>query len=567
MFDVQIPQEQIWIVVLGFIIAFVLAFGIGANDVANSFGTSVGSKVLTLRQACILATIFETLGSVLLGAKVSETIRKGIITPELYIKDNVNQTNGTIGDGSQLMMLGQLSSLAGTCIWLLVATFFRVPVSGTHSIVGATVGFSLVAKGTQGVDWMKLGLIVASWFISPLLSGGISVFFFYLVKRFVLTKKDPLEPGLRFLPLIYGFTVVINVFSIVYEGPDLLKFNLIPLWGAIVIAYTVGIICSVAVKQFVIPWQRRRILNQMNELEMQRLTNGQLDDANEDDEDQDVKLAAGNGERRLGDRIPEKIAEEEDELTDSTAALDKMKVLTCAGAANDEDNPKVAVLSAAGKRKQKKSLIKLPFKQDGENGGEEEVPASADEAEGAEVPEMRDQPEQCRIFAWLQILTAVFGSFAHGGNDVSNAIGPLVGLWSIATTLDILSKPTMTPVHILLFGGVGISIGLWVWGRRVIKTLGEDLTTITPSSGFCIELGAALAVLIASNIGIPISTTHCKVGSVVLVGFFRSRDNVQWSIFRNILLAWMVTLPISGGISGGIMAFLRAVLYRPQAAA
>uniref|UniRef100_A0A1I8J2S6 Phosphate transporter n=1 Tax=Macrostomum lignano TaxID=282301 RepID=A0A1I8J2S6_9PLAT len=505
MFDVQIPQEQIWIVVLGFIIAFVLAFGIGANDVANSFGTSVGSKVLTLRQACILATIFETLGSVLLGAKVSETIRKGIITPELYIKDNVNQTNGTIGDGSQLMMLGQLSSLAGTCIWLLVATFFRVPVSGTHSIVGATVGFSLVAKGTQGVDWMKLGLIVASWFISPLLSGGISVFFFYLVKRFVLTKKDPLEPGLRFLPLIYGFTVVINVFSIVYEGPDY----------------------------------------QMNELEMQRLTNGQLDDANEDDEDQDVKLAAGNGERRLGDRIPEKIAEEEDELTDSTAALDKMKVLTCAGAANDEDNPKVAVLSAAGKRKQKKSLIKLPFKQDGENGGEEEVPASADEAEGAEVPEMRDQPEQCRIFAWLQILTAVFGSFAHGGNDVSNAIGPLVGLWSIATTLDILSKPTMTPVHILLFGGVGISIGL----------------------GFCIELGAALAVLIASNIGIPISTTHCKVGSVVLVGFFRSRDNVQWSIFRNILLAWMVTLPISGGISGGIMAFLRAVLYRPQAAA
>uniref|UniRef100_A0A1I8GD99 Phosphate transporter n=1 Tax=Macrostomum lignano TaxID=282301 RepID=A0A1I8GD99_9PLAT len=561
---------QIWIVVLGFIIAFVLAFGIGANDVANSFGTSVGSKVLTLRQACILASIFETLGSVLLGAKVSETIRKGIITPELYIKDNVNQTNGTIGDGSQLMMLGQLSSLAGTCIWLLVATFFRVPVSGTHSIVGATVGFSLVAKGTQGVDWMKLGLIVASWFISPLLSGGISVFFFYLVKRFVLTKKDPLEPGLRFLPLIYGFTIVINVFSIVYEGPDLLKFNLIPLWGAIVIAYTVGIICSVAVKQFVIPWQRRRILKEMNELEieMQRLTNGQLDDANENDEDQDVKLAAGNGERRLGDRIPEKIAEEEDELTDSTAALDKMKVLTGAAAANDEDNPKVAVLSAAGKRKQKKSLLKLPFKRDGKNGGEEEeVPASADEAEGAEVPEMRDQPEQCRIFAWLQILTAVFGSFAHGGNDVSNAIGPLVGLWSIATTQDILSKPTMTPVHILLFGGVGISIGLWVWGRRVIKTLGEDLTTITPSSGFCIELGAALAVLIASNIGIPISTTHCKVGSVVLVGFFRSRDNVQWSIFRNILLAWVVTLPISGGISGGIMAFLRAVLYRPQAAA
>ncbi|PAA77231.1 hypothetical protein BOX15_Mlig025555g1 [Macrostomum lignano] len=257
-----IPEEYLWIVVLGFIIAFVLAFGIGANDVANSFGTSVGSKVLTLKQACILATIFETAGAVLLGAKVSETIRKGIIDTDYYVELN---NNGTSTTGSQLLMIGQLSSLSGTCIWLLVATFFRVPVSGTHSIVGATVGFALVANAQTGVDWARLGLIVASWFISPLLSGGISIALFYFIKVFILTKPDALEPGLRFLPLIYSVTIAINVFSTVYEGPESLYFHVIPLWGAILASFGVGIICSILVKLVLIPWQRKRIIAELRD--------------------------------------------------------------------------------------------------------------------------------------------------------------------------------------------------------------------------------------------------------------------------------------------------------------
>lgn len=172
---------------------------------------------------------------------------------------------------------------------------------------------------------------------------------------------------------------------------------------------------------------------------------------------------------------------------------------------------------------------------------------------------VKDRPETGKLFSFLQILTAVFGSFAHGGNDVSNAIGPLVSLWLVGTQGKVFEKAS-TPIWILFYGGVGISIGLWVWGRRVIKTLGEDLTKITPSSGFCIEIGSALSVLIASNIGIPISTTHCKVGSVVFVGRFRSRQNVDWKIFRNIIFAWLVTLPISGGISAAIMAALKMTL-------
>ncbi|GLD47235.1 sodium-dependent phosphate transporter 1-B-like protein, partial [Lates japonicus] len=171
-----------------------------------------------------------------------------------------------------------------------------------------------------------------------------------------------------------------------------------------------------------------------------------------------------------------------------------------------------------------------------------------------------DKPEVSTLFQFLQILTACFGSFAHGGNDVSNAIGPLVALWLVYTTSSVTSNAP-TPIWLLLYGGVGICAGLWVWGRRVIQTMGRDLTPITPSSGFSIELASALTVVVASNIGLPVSTTHCKVGSVVAVGWLRSRKAVDWRLFRNIFMAWFVTVPISGLISAAIMAiFIYGIL-------
>lgn len=171
-----------------------------------------------------------------------------------------------------------------------------------------------------------------------------------------------------------------------------------------------------------------------------------------------------------------------------------------------------------------------------------------------------DKPEVSILFQFLQILTACFGSFAHGGNDVSNAIGPLVALWLVYSTSSVTSN-NPTPIWLLLYGGVGICVGLWVWGRRVIQTMGKDLTPITPSSGFSIELASALTVVVASNIGLPVSTTHCKVGSVVAVGWLRSRKAVDWRLFRNIFLAWFVTVPISGLISAAVMAiFIYGIL-------
>ena len=199
--------ELIWILILGFIIAFILSFGIGANDVANSFGTSVGSGVLTLRNACILATIFEIAGAVLIGAKVSDTVRKGIFDETIYEGDE------------KLLMLGYLSSLTSVAVWLLVATAFKVPVSGTHSIVGAVFGFSLVAKGTKGLNWVKLGQIVGSWFLSPVLSGLVSLVLFWLIRKFILNAQKPFHAGLLALPLFYGVTIFINLFSILFDGP------------------------------------------------------------------------------------------------------------------------------------------------------------------------------------------------------------------------------------------------------------------------------------------------------------------------------------------------------------
>ncbi|KAF4526164.1 hypothetical protein B566_EDAN008200 [Ephemera danica] len=194
----------------------------------------------------------------------------------------------------------------------------------------------------------------------------------------------------------------------------------------------------------------------------------------------------------------------------------------------------------------------------------ERVPAIKDPETGnGEVvghkSEITDPPEVSRLFSFLQILTATFGSFAHGGNDVSNAIGPLIALWLIYKE-GTVQQTTETPLSILLYGGIGISLGLWIWGRRVIQTIGEDLTQITPSTGFTIEIGAAFTVLLASKIGLPISTTHCKVGSVVFVGWASSdRQGVDWKLFRNIIFAWVVTLPVAGSLSAAMMAILRAV--------
>uniref|UniRef100_A0A8B9BZV5 Phosphate transporter n=1 Tax=Anser brachyrhynchus TaxID=132585 RepID=A0A8B9BZV5_9AVES len=627
----------LWMLVLGFVIAFVLAFSVGANDVANSFGTAVGSGVVTLRQACILASIFETVGSVLLGAKVSETIRKGLIDVEMY-----NSTQ-------ELLMAGSISAMFGSAVWQLVASFLKLPISGTHCIVGATIGFSLVAKGQEGVKWSELLKIVLSWFISPLLSGTMSAILFFLVRRFILRKADPVPNGLRALPVFYACTVGINLFSIMYTGAPLLGFDKLPLWGILLISAGSAVVCALVVWFFVCPRMKKKIEREIKSSPSESPLMEKNSSLKEDHEEPKVPLGDGPGNAKspIAEAVspaPHRVAVEERTVSFNLGDLEeapererlpsvdlKETNVDSAGAVQLPNGNLVQFnqavshhMSSSGQYQYhtvhkdsglyKELLHKLhlakmgdcmgdsgdkPLRRnnsytsytmaicgmpldsfrarEGESKGEEMEKLTWPAADTKKRVEMgigdrkgssssleewhdQDKPEVSLLFQFLQILTACFGSFAHGGNDVSNAIGPLVALYLVYQTGDVATK-VATPIWLLLYGGAGICIGLWVWGRRVIQTMGKDLTPITPSSGFSIELASALTVVIASNVGLPISTTHCKVGSVVSVGWLRSRKAVDWHLFRNIFMAWFVTVPISGLISAAIMAvFKYAVL-------
>ncbi|XP_003706809.1 na[+]-dependent inorganic phosphate cotransporter type III [Megachile rotundata] len=497
----SIPYDEnlVWIVVVGFLVAFILAFGIGANDVANSFGTSVGAGVLTIVQACILATVFEIAGAILIGYKVSDTMRKGILDVKLY-------------EGHEKeLMVGALSSLAGSGIWLLLATALRLPISGTHSIVGATVGFSLVCKGTAGVKWIALTNIAASWIASPVLSGIVSGAIFWLLRKSVLQSSKPLEKGLHILPLAYGLTVAINVLSVVLDGPKLLMMDKLPWWGSLLAAVGFGLFSAVIVYVFVVPWQRKRILLSLNSNEKTTTT-----------------TKFGTCDKK------------------ETTALSVISEVPCSSNSSSNGNAKEAAPKLRGNSSASPLLM-----------------VAGSDIEGVQNETERrveEQPEISKLFAFLQVLTAAFGSFAHGGNDVSNAIGPLIALWAVYAEGS-ARQEAETPMLILLYGGVGISAGLWVWGRRVIQTLGQDLARITPTTGFTIEVGAAVTVLLASKAGLPVSTTHCKVGSVVCVGWASSGgEGVSWKLFRNIAFAWVITVPMAGCLSAGCMAIFKEIL-------
>lgn len=659
-------------VIIGFIIAFVLAFSVGANDVANSFGTAVGSGVVTLKQACILASIFETLGSILLGAKVGETIRKGIIDVSLY--------NDTV----PVLMAGEVSAMVGSAVWQLIASFLKLPISGTHCIVGATIGFSMVAIGTRGVQWIQLVKIVSSWFISPLLSGLMSGLLFLLIRHFILSKDDPTPNGLRTLPLFYASTIGINTFSILYTGAPLLGLESLPVWAIFLITLAGSVVCAVLVWMFVCPWMRRKIASRLKkEQALSRISSESLDKIPEEEEESPVfkelpgakgtdeavlpltgsidrsmrdssgeltnqtngvsvlpngrvygrthamtngclKSPISNGsfsfdghvrsdgqvyhtvhkdsglykdllhkihlgrmddnERTGGNAGPPdnnyRLLRRNNSYTCYTAAICGMPVQPLKRTESRDDSEKL--VGEGGGRSNSVSYSKKRVRYDSyssycnavaeaeieaEEGGVEmklatELEGVAEDGGPAPVPlddlvdddhEEKDTSEVYLLFHFLQILTACFGSFAHGGNDVSNAIGPLVALWMIYDQGGVM-QDAATPVWLLFYGGVGICAGLWVWGRRVIQTMGKDLTPITPSSGFTIELASALTVVFASNIGIPVSTTHCKVGSVVAVGWIRSKKAVDWRLFRNIFLAWFVTVPVAGLFSAAVMA-------------
>ncbi|VDM97217.1 unnamed protein product [Thelazia callipaeda] len=527
-------NDMFWTVVVGFLIASILAFAIGANDTANSFGTSVGSKVLSLQQAYLLASIFETLGAALLGYQVTDTMRKGVIDLTVY------------NNSENELMLGQISVLSakfrdylkelykkiyiGCGAWLLIATFLKLPVSTTHSIVGATLGYSLLARGTRGIRWNPVIRIFMSWFISPLLSGLVSIAFYLFIDHAVLRREFPLRCGLILLPIFYFICVAVNIFAVMYNGSEFLGFNKLPTWVVLVTTFIIAAAVALLVYFIMVPRLKERILEENKSVGME------LKESKHVFLGTHSLLHYQNGKHQT---------------LKLNNYLERPLIRTSNKLFNQENAPKIG--------KEVEMVLKNQQTIDNEHHdfGTGAVPKTTKKVLSTFFRSSKSEdPEVSQLFSFLQVLTACFVGFAHGGNDVSNAIAPLVSLYAIYKENSVMQEST-TPVWLLLYGAGGMCIGLWLLGHRVIYTVGENLTKITPPSGFAIEFGAAVTVLISSKYGLPISSTQCKVGSVVAVGMVQAVDSVKWSTFRNISLSWLVTLPVTGILSALVMLMAR----------
>lgn len=415
-----------WLLVASLVAGFYMAWNIGANDVANAMGTSVGSGAVTLRQAILIAAVFEFAGAVLVGADVTETISKGIVETTQFEPD------GPLGaDGPLQLAMGMFSALLAAGIWLQVATMWGLPVSTTHSIVGAVTGFGVLALGPAAVDWGQVGTIVLSWGVSPLTGALIAWAMFAFVRTSILRNDEPAEAARRVGPFLVGLVTVILVLSFIFKA---LK-NVIddpPPYVSYGSALACGVIATVVTAWFL----RRK---------------------------------------------PQK-----------------------------QPNPYIYVE---------------------------------------------------RVFGWLQIITAIFVAFAHGANDVANAVGPLAAVVNIiGSGFRTLPHEVPVPFWVLALGGLGIVIGLATWGYKVIETIGRQITEMTPSRGFSAEFGAATTVLIASKLGLPISTTHTLVGSVIGVGLAQGMAAINLRVIGNIVNSWLATIPAAAGLSMLIFWILRAVL-------
>lgn len=456
---------------------FYMAWNIGANDVSNAMGTSVGSGALTLFKAVIIAGILEFCGAFFLGGNVSKTLQSGLVNPEFFSKN------------PETLLYGMLSSLIATALWLQVASYFGWPVSTTHAIIGALLGFGVLIGGVEAIYWGEVGRVAASWVISPVLSGGFSFFIFKILQRQVLFAMDPIKATKRVIPAFTFVLFAIFTLSVLVNGLGSFKVELeLPI--ILIIASFVGI-CSATVSHFFL--SRKSFTSK-------------------------VKTSSQN-------------------LDYQVFSINKaLKHL------------KRAQLTAKGnKLKEIKHIV-------------DDVEIYAEEVRNRSGFYKKSTSYQVveKMFVSLQVLSASYVAFAHGANDVANAIGP------VAAALDIIKNKHLSmhvgvPSWLLAMGGAGIVIGLATWGWRVMETIGKKITELTPTRGFSAEFGAAITILGASKLGLPISTTHCIVGAVLGVGLGRGLSAINLRTVRDIALSWVITIPCSAVVSIVIFYLIRAI--------
>ena len=390
-----------------------MAFSLGANDVANSMAPAVGARAITVRQAVIIAGSLTFVGAVFLGANVTATITRGIINPE-HITD------------PKIMVLGMFASLMAASLWVLLASLTSLPVSSTHSIVGSILGFSLVAAGPNVINWWVLSGVVASWFISPFLAGGIAYLIFTHIRKYIFYKKHYLQQAGIWAPRWIALTALIVGYSFLYKTPV----------GRGLEITRSGAVLATSVIAFLVWLVARHFINKLT-------------------------------------------------------------------------------------RKMEQNV---------------------DEVEG--------------IFRRLQIMTASYVALSHGANDVANAIGPVAAIYIISRQ-QVMIETAEIPIHMLVLGGVGLTLGIALLGHKVIATVGNKITTLTHTRGFAVNFSTATTVLVASNLGMPVSTTHACVGGVTGVGLARGFSAVNFGVLFRIMGYWVLTVPIAAFTSIFIFQILK----------
>ena len=489
--------DYLWLVVGGGISSFIASMGIGANDVGNAFATSIGSKALTVKSAVVIASIFECAGAILMGSHVTKTIRKGIADYECF------------EDDPELLMYGCFCVLLSVGSWLFLASYLEMPVSTTHSCVGGMIGMTMVTGGSNCVIWYKatdsfpwvggVSGIVMSWFLSPIFSALFASFIFYMTRFTVLRKENSFNHSYKTFPIFVGLTIALNTFFIIYKGGKGIGLDNLSAGGSLVIASGTGLITGSAIIPF-IPKMKQAVNDRFQQRE--------------------------EGENAINEETAE-----------------------CLNELNEVEQGE--------KKKNKLQQCITNIKSN--------INYDMDQIKVDEVKDIHDNSEKFdekteESFKYLQIFTAVCDSFSHGANDVANAIGPYAAIVSIYMNDGELEKKVDMNEYaylILGMGGIGISLGLFLYGYKIIRAIGVKLCCITPSRGFSIELGSATIIIIGSRLGIPLSTTHCQVGATMGVAALediKKCSGINWKIAWKVFFGWIITLAVVGGSTALLVA-------------
>lgn len=507
-------DEFLWIVVLGGICGFGYGFLIGANDVANAFASSVSSKSITLKQAVIIASIFEFSGAFFLGASVTGTIRGKIVSTDLYT------------DEPEVLLFGMFTSLFSAIIILFAATHFGLPVSTTHDIVACIMGFTIAAKGFDSVNWEVARKIFMSWVASPLLSGAVGAFLFANVKYLVMKSKNPFQRAFWTFPIVLTIGIGIDLFYVLYKGTSNMKAfqGDLKLSWVLPVSFGTGAFAGFIWLLALGPIVKRRIEAQ-NSARIAAITDSEK----------------GNPESNTAEDI------EEPSEAQNTVSVPSVKD------SNGEESEEPSAEDKAvrgGVLGAWDRLAAATFSQDLHGQALTESKRAAEIWEEGE--KFDDKAED--LFTYVQVFTACLNSFAHGANDVSNTIAPLSAIIQIYREGSVSGKSEVQE-WVLAFGGAAIVIGLLLYGYKVIKSIGYKLTLLSPSRGASAELAASLIVVTASFNELPVSSTQCIVGAVSGVGLVGGLKNVQWLFLLRVCVGWVVMFFVAALLSAGVFSF------------